>query len=53
MHLYSLKELKYLINKNTNFQIIEILNRDQNLNEPEEVLNFSDNTTFWVLQKTK
>ncbi|WP_117275434.1 class I SAM-dependent methyltransferase [Mycoplasmopsis edwardii] len=51
MHLYSLEELKNLILSNTKFKILETLNRDQNFKESNEVLKFSDNTTFWILQK--
>ncbi|SYV97536.1 Uncharacterised protein, partial [Mycoplasmopsis edwardii] len=47
MHLYSLEELKNLILSNTKFKILETLNRDQNFKESNEVLKFSDNTTFW------
>ncbi|WP_322961858.1 class I SAM-dependent methyltransferase [Mycoplasmopsis cynos] len=51
MHLYSLNELLNLIKINTKFQVIKVLDRDRNFIESQMVLEFADNTTFFVLKK--
>ncbi|AMD81150.1 type 11 methyltransferase [Mycoplasmopsis canis UFG4] len=51
MHLYSTNEIKDIIKQNTNFKVIEIVNRDKQFNENQHVLDFSDNTNFWILKK--
>ncbi|WGI36412.1 class I SAM-dependent methyltransferase [Mesomycoplasma lagogenitalium] len=51
LHLYSKTELIELISNNTNLTILEIVDRDKNFYESNEVKKFSDNTTFWILKK--
>ncbi|MBN3534854.1 class I SAM-dependent methyltransferase [Mycoplasma procyoni] len=51
MHLYSIEELKQEIKQNTDFSLLEIVNRDQNFFENSRVKEFSDNTIFWILKK--
>ncbi|WP_458607716.1 class I SAM-dependent methyltransferase [Mycoplasma sp. 4423] len=49
-HLYNKDELVNLLTEN-GFEVISIINRDESYNETKEVIEFADNTYFWICKK--
>ncbi|TDV24089.1 ubiquinone/menaquinone biosynthesis C-methylase UbiE [Mycoplasmopsis mustelae] len=49
-HLYSDTELKQKLSS-VGFRVLDIINRDTNYSEDQQVLSFADNTNFWICQK--
>ncbi|MGZ9413443.1 class I SAM-dependent methyltransferase [Mycoplasma sp. 480] len=50
LHLYSKNELKTIL-ENQNFEILDIISRDEHFKESKKILEISDNTNFWIVKK--
>lgn len=51
IHYSSIDEMKEFISENSDFKIIEYVNRDDVIDESAQVKEWSSDTVFWVLRK--